>query len=40
MSILSNDIKGKIAQQSATLAETPVTGFVKQAVQDSQTFIK
>ena len=40
MSILSNDIKDKIAQQSATLAETLLTGFVKQAVQDSQTFIQ
>jgi hypothetical protein len=40
MSILSNHIKGKIAQQSATLAETLVTGFAKQAVQDGQAFIK
>ena len=40
MSILSNDIKDKIAQQAATLAESTFTGFVKQAVQDSQTFVQ
>jgi ribosomal protein L9 len=40
MSTLSNDIKNKIAQQAATLAETLLTGFVNKAVQDGQAFLQ
>jgi hypothetical protein len=40
MPTLSNDIKSKIAQQAATLAETMFSGFVNQAVQDGNTFLQ
>jgi hypothetical protein len=40
MPTLSNDIKSKIAQQAATLAETLFSGFVNQAVQDGNTFLQ
>jgi hypothetical protein len=40
MPTLSNDIKDKIMQQAAALAETLLTGFVNQAVQDGQAFVQ
>jgi len=40
MSILSNEIKTQISQQATTLATKLLTGFVNQAVQDSQAFLQ
>jgi hypothetical protein len=40
MSILSNEIKTQISQQATTLATKLFTGFVNQAVQDSEAFLQ
>jgi hypothetical protein len=40
MSTLSNDIKGDIAQQAATLAQTLFGRFVNEAVQDGNAFLQ
>lgn len=39
MSTLSKDIKDKIGQQTAKLAEALFTGFAHQAVQDGRAFV-
>jgi hypothetical protein len=40
MATLSNDIKDKIAQQAATLAQTLFGKFINEAVQDGKDFLQ